>query len=114
MSFVSCLSICVFPAWGWKYTSNWTVGVCSLVSLWVCIRPCGERGSVKAQGNELREKQLCAKEKLRTRTFLSLHQKVSLGKEEVERSDWDDVFFWAGFGSCAIGWSDLVCYNFFL
>lgn len=48
-----------------------------MVSLWVCITPCGGRGSVKAQGNELREKQSCAKEELRTGTFLSLYQKVA-------------------------------------
>lgn len=77
MGFLSCLSICVVPAWGWKYTSNWALDVCSMVSLWVCITPCGGRGSVKAQGNELREKQSCAKEELRTGTFLSLYQKVA-------------------------------------
>lgn len=77
--------------------------VCNLVGLWVCIKNCGGRGSAKAQGNEPRETQLCVKEELRTHTFLSLYQKVSLGVEEVEsKSVWGDIFFWAGFGSLVL------------
>jgi len=38
MAFMSYLPICVFPAWGWKYSSNWTVDVCGLAILYIPIR----------------------------------------------------------------------------